>query len=422
MGRTIKNQNTRRPKPVEKIQLSEKHIHLRVFLVILLLAVAAVSFTYALTSYLKEETGWKVIKVSSAAKANVGDEFTFQYELGGGETSATAEYKALTILYSDAAVKAYEIFSADESFEDVVNLYELNQHPGEVLTVEEPLYQALELLETYGNRNLYLGPVYEEMYNLFQCKEDYETASFDPEQNEVLREEFAVIADFAADPEAVDLKLLGENQVCLEVSEEYQSWTQEHGYETYLDFYWMKNAFLVDYLAEVMLENGYTRGVISSYDGFYRNLDERDVSYSFHIFDRVGQDIYPAAVMEYNGPESLVYLRNYPISTQDQAHYYEMKSGEIRTAYIDGADGLQRTSRNDLVAYSSEKGCAEVLLTMIPVYVSASFDASALEQWKADGIYSIYCEDRVIHYNEEKLTLKQLYQKDDLVYTAALVG
>ena len=71
MGRTIKNQNTRRPKPVEKIQLSEKHIHLRIFLVILLLAVAAVSFTYALTSYLKEETGWKVIKVSSAAKANV---------------------------------------------------------------------------------------------------------------------------------------------------------------------------------------------------------------------------------------------------------------------------------------------------------------------------------------------------------------
>ena len=51
-------------------------------------------------------------------------------------------------------MKAYEIFSADESFEDVVNLYELNQHPGEVLTVEEPLYQALELLETYGNRTL----------------------------------------------------------------------------------------------------------------------------------------------------------------------------------------------------------------------------------------------------------------------------
>ena len=78
------------------------------------------------------------------------------------------------------------------------------------------------------------------MHNLFQCKEDYETASFDPEQNEVLREEFAVIADFAADPEAVDLKLLGENQVRLEVSEEYQNWMAENGYETYLDFYWMK--------------------------------------------------------------------------------------------------------------------------------------------------------------------------------------
>lgn len=420
MGRTVKNQNTQRPKPVEKIRLSEKHIYLRVFLVILLLAVAAVSFTYALTSCFKEETGWKVIKVSSAAKANVGDEFTFQYELGGGETSATVEYKALTILYSDAMVKAYEIFNADESFDDVVNLYEINQHPGEVLTVEEPLYRALELLEQYGNRNLYLGPVYEEMYNLFQCKEDYETASFDPEQNEVLREEFAVIADFAADPEAIHLKLLGENQVRLEISEEYQNWLTENGYETYLDFYWMKNAFIVDYLADVMIGKGYTRGAVSSYDGFNRNMDEREQPYSFNILDRVGQEIYPAAVMEYNGPESIVYLRNYPVSDQDQAHYYEMKSGEIRTAYIDGKDGLSRTARNDLVAYSSEKSCAEVLLAMVPVYISDSFDASALEKWAVDGIYFIYCEDRVIHYNDGKLTLKQLYQKDDVVYTAAL--
>lgn len=182
----------------------------------------------------------------------------------------------------------------------------------------------------------------------------------------------------------------------------------------------MKNAFIVDYLADLMIENGYIRGAISSYDGFNRNLDEREQSYSFNILDRVGQDIYPAAVMEYNGPESIVYLRNYPVSDQDQAHYYEMKSGEIRTAYIDGKDGLSRTVRNDLVAYSSEKGCAEVLLTMIPVYISDSFDASALEKWTADGIYSIYCEKRVIHYNDEKLTLKQLYQKDDLVYTAVL--
>ena len=97
-----------------------------------------------------------------------------------------------------------------------------------------------------------------------------------------------------------------------------------------------------------------------------------------------------------------------------------MKSGEIRAAYIEGKDCLSRTPGADLVADSSEKGCAEVLLTMIPVYISDSFDASALEKWTVDGIYSIYCEKRVIHYNDEKLTLKQLYQKDDLVYTAVL--
>lgn len=101
-------------------------------------------------------------------------------------------------------------------------------------------------------------------------------------------------------------------------------------------------------------------------------------------------------------------------------HITTKKSGEIRTAYIDGKDGLSRTARNDLVAYFFGKRLRGSTLTMIPVYISDSFDASALEKWTADGIYSIYCENRVIHYNDEKLTLKQLYQKDDLVYTAVL--
>ena len=52
---------------------------------ILLLAVAAVSLTYALTSYLKEETGWKVIKVSSAAKANVEDDLPFSMSWAEGK-------------------------------------------------------------------------------------------------------------------------------------------------------------------------------------------------------------------------------------------------------------------------------------------------------------------------------------------------
>ena len=42
----------------------------------------------------------------------------------------------------------------------------------------------------------------------------------------------------------------------------------------------------MDYLADLMIENDIS-GAISSYDGFNRNLDEREQSYSFNIFDRV---------------------------------------------------------------------------------------------------------------------------------------
>lgn len=36
----------------------------------------------------------------------------------------------------------------------------------------------------------------------------------------------------------------------------------------------MKNAFITDYVADVMIDNGYTLGSLTSYDGFTRNLDQ----------------------------------------------------------------------------------------------------------------------------------------------------
>ena len=60
----------------------------------------------------------------------------------------------------------------------------------------------------------------------------------------------------------------GENQVCLHVSDAYQAYAAEMGYTAYLDFFWMKNAFLIDYLADTIRGEGYQLGIISSKDGF----------------------------------------------------------------------------------------------------------------------------------------------------------
>ncbi len=182
----------------------------------------------------------------------------------------------------------------------------------------------------------------------------------------------------------------------------------------------MKNAFVVDYIADTMRENGFVMGSISSYDGFVRNLDGGSgTEYAFNIFDREGTTVYQAGVMRYDEAMSIVYLRDHPVNNSlDWQHYYEFKNGEIRTAYIDAADGYCKTALNDLVVYSPDTGCAEILFQVMPVYVNDQFEARALTRLLQSGIYSIYCDDKVILYNESSLVLTDLYDDGEVQYAA----
>lgn len=404
MGRTVKsNRNMPHPKPVEKVELSEKHPKRRFYLAILFLVIGVLALVHAVRMFFSTDAGWTEVSANSASEINCSEDFVFLYELGAGDISATAENKALSIIYTDAAVKAFEMFNTDQAFTDLDNMYSINHNPNEVVEVEDALYQALELVQTYGDRKIYLGPVYAAYDDMFFCQNDSETIDFDPYQNEETAAYYAEIASYACDPEAVNVELLGDNQVRLDVSEEYLAYAEENGITNFIDFFWMKNAFIADYIADVLVEQGYTRGCISSYDGFVRNLDDRGESYSFGIYNRIGNEVDQAAIMEYSGQRSIVYLRNYMMSEKDMEHYYELGNGEIRTSYLDIADGLCKSSRNDLVSYSDRLGCAEIMLQISPIFISESWNAEAVNALAQNGIYSIYVEDGGLNYNEDGL-------------------
>lgn len=405
MGRTVKsNRNMPHPKPIEKVELSEKHPKRRFYLAILFLVIGVLALVHAVRMFFSTDAGWTEVSANSASEINCSEDFVFLYELGAGDISATAENKALSIIYTDAAVKAFEMFNTDQAFTDLDNMYSINHNPNEVVKVEDALYQALELVQTYGDRKIYLGPVYAAYDDMFFCQNDSETIDFDPYQNEETAAYYAEIASYACDPEAVNVELLGDNQVRLDVSEEYLAYAEENGITNFIDFFWMKNAFIADYIADVLVEQGYTRGCISSYDGFVRNLDDRGESYSFGIYNRIGNEVDQAAIMEYSGQRSIVYLRNYMMSEKDMEHYYELGNGEIRTSYLDIADGLCKSSRNDLVSYSDRLGCAEIMLQISPIFISESWNAEAVNILTQNGIYSIYVDGGKLVYNEDGLS------------------
>lgn len=384
MGRTAKDRRRYAPKPVEKAVLSEKHTGLRLAAVILLLAGGAAALSYALMSLLTPDEGWQRVEVSASSGLNCGSEFVFLYRMSG----PSSERKALQLVYSSACETAYRLFDSSAPAEGG-GLSSLNAHPNEVLTVEPALYEAFSLLEKSGSRRLYLGTAAERWDDLFFCQSDAEAAEFDPYQNAALQRELAELARFAQDESAVSLELLGEGQVKLSVSAEYLAYAESEGLSRFIDFGWLKNAFIADYLADAAAAEGFTQGAVSSYDGFTRCLDESGEEYALPLYQETDGGIAAAEPLRYQGPMGLVTLRRFMLAEIDRRAWYAFEDGRVLTSYLDTADGLPKAAKASLTAYG-EQSCAEIALAIADLYIADDFDEAAAEALASEGLTIIW--------------------------------
>ncbi|MBD5394387.1 MAG: hypothetical protein HDR71_08965 [Lachnospiraceae bacterium] len=394
------------PKPVSKIELPSEHGRLRLILTVLFLVIGAFFIAYGVANLSSKDPGWNEIEVNSS-ELNCGGDFVFLYCLGKDGASAKTENKELTALYSDAAEYAFQMFTNDVGYENVHNIYYISRHPNEEMEIDDVLYKAFSLIRESGDRSLYLAPIYEQYDGLFHCTEEYQAVEYDPYLDQEVADYYATIARFANDEQMIDLELLGENRIVLRVAEEYLTFASENEIESFIDFYWMKNAFIADYLAEEILSAGYSRGCISSVDGFTRNLDHSGETYSYTFYDRTDSMIYPAANVQYSGPSGIVYLHDYALNSE-QLLFYVYKSGEIRTPYLDAQDGFCKSACSDLVCYSSEFGCSEILLRMLPVYIADTLQKDSLAELAGEEIFSIYSENGRICYNDAGCSITEI--------------
>ncbi len=386
-----KNARDRRPyiKPVERVELSEANITFRWIAIAILLAIAAVSIGYGFHAVLSTDPGWQEV-TSLSNEVNCGKDFQLMYDFGAGDVSnPTAQYKKLESLYGELTVSAYRLFSPDAEGTD--NLYHLNAHVNETITVDPGLYTALERIVASESRHPYMGPVRELYDPVFLSASDGEAAVYDPMKDDDIAAMAAQTASYCADPQMIWLEVLGGNQVRLNVDEAYLAFAEETGIETFLDLGWMTNAFIIDYMADALDREGFSFGYLASYDGFTRNLDSRGMEYSLNIFHRVDNSVYMPAMLEYTGPMSLVSLWDYPQSERDMWNYYAYEDGTITTVYVDPADGASKSATDAITAYSRNMGCGEIVLKLAPVFIADEFDAYALEVLAQEGIESVRC-------------------------------
>lgn len=352
--------------PRARIELSGKHLWLRILLVVVLVGMAAGFFGQAIHAALTPEPGWQQIK--TAAQLPMAGELTLEYYLTPGQE------KALTGLYTEALEEASRLFGGETS--EAGTLGYLNEHPEETVTVEPALYEALTLLERQNSRYLYYAPVYEQYRGLYSCETDAEAQDFDPAVSDEIREFVEQACAFAADPQSVQLELLGDNQVRLTVSPEYRAFATENGVEAFLDFFWLRNAFAVDYIAGRLAAAGYREGILTSFEGFARVLGEG--SFRMELYGLSGGKVTSAQTLTYIGPKAMVQFRAFPMVQLDQLHYYVTESGAVRTPFIDEQTGTTWAAAEHMAAVSTLRSCAELALMTLPVFTARQIDEGLL--------------------------------------------
>lgn len=393
-----------------KLEVSEKNIRGRLIAVVVLLAIAFTAIGIAVKDIFTTDPGWKVMDCY-AEIVTYSDDLVFSYYLGT-EGNATAEERSINTVYSQAMTDAYRYFT-DQPLEDgTKNLSYLNDHLNETVTIEGPLYRALEKLENAGLRHAYLAPVYVEYKPVFLSQNTSEAAVYDPMKNEELGDDVREAAAYANDPAHVRLELLGGNQVCLRVSEEYQAFLEANEINKVLDLNWMTNAFVVDYAADLLIQKGFTKGFIASYDGFTRNLGGLEEEFRFNLFHRVGETYELSGALGYKGTFSIVYLRDYPMSDDDRWHYMGYEDGTITTTYLDPTDGMSKSAVTDLVVYDADRSCAELLTLAAPAMIAEELNVQSL----AD-VGAVWSEDKTLMHTEVDANI---YLNEEAGYTTKI--
>ena len=391
----MKRNSVPNDKPVEhktiNIELPSSRIKLRVVLVVLLIVLAVSSFAFGINSLLSTDSGVTEITVLSG-DMNAGSSFTFYYYLGYDGADAADERREVRSVYTEAATDALPLF--DASIESDDGLYAVSRHPNEDITVDPALYSALGEIVESGTRYIYLAPLYAQYGALMSSMTDDEAAQYDPRLDAAQGEFFSAVAAFASDSASVDIELLGDNNVRLNVSDAYLTYAEANGIDAYVDLAWMRNAFIADYIADVLTDAGYTRGALISDDGFMRCMDtETGTEYSFNFTHRDGNTVTTLSTLQFSGNVSLACLRDYPREGVNDGDYYQYADGTLRSLYLDPADGLDRSSIPEMCGYTFNMGCAELTLKLAPLFIAETLNIDELEMLENSGISVYYTKD-----------------------------
>ena len=407
------NRQIRQPLPVENVEVSHKNVGLRLVFFWLFVAIAIAGIAVGVYFLARVEKGWQMVSPRSSAKANCSSDFSFYYYFDGTGSNNRSTYRALENKYTELTVTLYEDF-ADVPITDVKNVYYLNHHTNEIVDVAPYLYSSLK--KAAESRYIFGAPIEAFYESLCASQGDWEAVDYDPARNDVLKAECLEILAYARDKNHISIEFFEDSKLRLNVSQEYLDFAEEHNVHSFIDFAYMKNAFIIDRMAKELVDLGFTNGLITSYDGYTRTLSSQECT--FDLFSSIEKKEYYVGMAQLGGNYASVNLHAFGTNNRDVKLHYKYDDGAYAHCYFDMEDSISKCSADGLLVYSENKNCSDLLLSVLPIWISDNLDTAALSAGVAGGTEYAYVIGTKVHYSDAKLSVTVRPSTEELVFEA----
>lgn len=396
----------------KNFDLNEKHVKLRIvaFVVFLLVAIAALIFAFS--SLLKGSDGYQTITTGSGDNSYMDDELVFTYNIGVNPNKPSNELKTIINLYSEYVEYSYKLLDSDQGYDGVNNLYYINNHLNETIKIDSLIYDSFKTLSDNNMLYLvYLGPLYTQTFSIINEKN---VLDYSPSHNENVRSFYSDIITYI-NSGSIYLELLDNNCIKLNVSTDYLSYIETNEINSIISLSYLKNAIMVDYIASNLESKGHTYGMISSLNGYIRILDET-TNYTYSIFDYVNGRSLVASKISFT-KSAIVNIKNFSYLSTDYLYMYQYND-ELYTYYINNK-GNYTNDKKSLLMYSYTASCFDILLQILNSY----FNSISNDKINSlNNIFTIYCNNMNIYYNDNNITLFNIETVDGIKYEEAYIG
>ena len=325
-----------------KIEVSEKHIGLRIAVTAVAFVIAVVAFTLGVVNIGKKTPGYQTIEAKVDAEAlTYNNAVLYRYWFEGKSNQIKGGIRSLVLVYSPILSAAYKQLDHQNTYTGQVSIGTINQHPGEVVSVSPELYAILKdaYAKTLEGRgfNMFAGALYAE-WKAIQILDDPE--QFDPVNNDYMADRIHAIAAVVSDPSNFNLEFLDDNtcSVRFSTASAYDDFCRENEITAYaLDLNLLKDAYMLSMMGEALVDAGYTLGHLTTPAGLVLNTSPRgSLTFDMHTLESGNDAVY--ASVELDGVFCGATFTAYPMGSD---YGYELESPDrlYRHLYFDVRTG-----------------------------------------------------------------------------------